>query len=62
MNFFMNTQMLKTINSLKAFEAGLELAARKDDGRVDKKEAAEIKRIKKKTEEYIRFLQSEMTI
>lgn len=56
MNQFLRIQIENIINTLNTFIAGCELAAKKDDGMIDKKEEKILKRIKKATEKYIKEL------
>lgn len=58
MNSFLRAQIDNMINTLKVFETGCELAARQDDGVVDKKENKQLKQLKKATADYIKTLES----
>ena len=57
MNSFLRAQIDNLINTLKVFETGCELAAKQDDGIVDRKEAAELKKLRKATADYIKTLE-----
>ncbi len=57
MNTFLRAQIDNMINTLKVFETGCELAAKQDDGVVDKKEDKTLKILRKATAEYIKTLE-----
>ena len=58
MNSFLRAQIDNMINTLKVFETGCELAAKQDDGVVDKNEEKQLQKLRKATAEYIKTLNS----
>lgn len=57
MNHFIDSQIMDMIAISKTFESSCRFAAAKDDGRIDKDEAAIIKSIGECTQRFIKDLQ-----
>lgn len=57
MNSFLRAQIDNMISTLNVFETSCELAAKQDDGIIDRKEQAALKLLKKATADYIKTLQ-----
>ncbi|MBQ9328006.1 MAG: hypothetical protein IJ225_05675 [Solobacterium sp.] len=58
MNSFLNAQINNMINTLQVFLTGCELAAKQDDGKIDRSEEKTLKKVRKATEDYIKVLKS----
>ena len=56
MNQFITHQIDNIVVTLSTFTTGCELAAKQDDGKIDKKEVKLLKRINKVTENYVKEL------
>ena len=56
MNLFLKSQIDNMIQTLQAFETGCEMAARQDDGKIDKKEEAALKKLKKGVKDFTAVL------
>lgn len=58
MNCFLDTQIKNMLSMVKTFEMGCEFAAKKNDGMIDKHEAAQLKKIKAATAKFKKELES----
>lgn len=56
MNYHIKTQVTNMITMVKTFQSGCEMAATKDDGKIDKEEEKILKQITKATERFIKEL------
>ena len=57
MNDYMEAQIMNMIAIVKTFENSCQMAALKNDGRIDPAEARQLKKINNASERYIRRLQ-----
>lgn len=58
MNYYIDSQITNMSLMAKTFIASCEMAARKDDGQINKDEEKSLKKLRKATEQFIKEIES----